>query len=219
MMIHLRCHKKKWKRCRNESTLLPVNGTYTCGRDTTFVSQHINTLTLNMTTTADAALFIPRGQVARNIFGVICVKAAVILCRRSASFCGLCPYTSHLTYPHMKKSGGVKSGEFAGRGMGTSRPHQWLFHVSSKNSCDFRGLWIMTCRMSFSPHSSACVRHSQTIFQEVVPFHNVPMWRDVVTIVLASKSSLGPCNTRKFRIPYDALCSLLRCDHHVCLLR
>jgi hypothetical protein len=67
-------------------------------------------------------------------------------------------------------------------------------------------------------HSSACVSQSQTIFQEhAVPFHTVPMWRNVVTIVLASKSSLGPYTTRKFRIPYDALCSLLRCDRHVCL--
>jgi hypothetical protein len=29
-----------------------------------------------------------------------------------------------LTYTHTKKSGGVKSGEFAGHGMGPSRPHQ-----------------------------------------------------------------------------------------------
>jgi hypothetical protein len=65
--------------------------------------------------------------------------------------------------------------------------------------------------------SSACVRRSQTIFQEhVVPFHTVPMWRDVMTMVQASKRSLGPCNTRKFRIPYNALCSLLLCDRHVC---
>jgi hypothetical protein len=42
-VIRLRCHKKKRKRCIKESTLLPVNGTYTCSRDTTFVSQHINT--------------------------------------------------------------------------------------------------------------------------------------------------------------------------------
>jgi hypothetical protein len=67
-------------------------------------------------------------------------------------------------------------------------------------------------------HTSACVRHSQTIFQEhIVPFHNVPLWGDVVIIVLASKSSLGPSKTRKFRIPYDALCSLFRCHRHVCL--
>jgi hypothetical protein len=63
-MIRFRCHKKKWKHSRKESTLLPVNGTYTCRRDTTFVSKHINTLSLNMTATADAAQFIPRGQVA-----------------------------------------------------------------------------------------------------------------------------------------------------------
>jgi hypothetical protein len=63
-VIRLRCHKKKWKHCRKESALLPVNGTYTRRRDTTFVSQHINTLSLNMTATADAAQFIPHGQVA-----------------------------------------------------------------------------------------------------------------------------------------------------------
>jgi hypothetical protein len=34
-MIRLRCHKKKWKRCRKKSALLPVNSTYTCRRDTT----------------------------------------------------------------------------------------------------------------------------------------------------------------------------------------
>jgi hypothetical protein len=78
---------------------------------------------------------------------VICGKPAVIFCRRSASFCGLCPYTSDLTYPHTKKSGGVKFGEFAGHGMSPSRPHQWLLHVSSKISRDFRGLWIMACRI------------------------------------------------------------------------
>jgi hypothetical protein len=38
-MIRLRCHKKKRKRRRK----LPVDGTYTCRRETTFVSQHINT--------------------------------------------------------------------------------------------------------------------------------------------------------------------------------
>jgi hypothetical protein len=64
-------------------------------------------------------------------------------------------------------------------------------------------------------HSSTCVRHSQTIFQEhAVPFHNVLMWRNMETIVLASKSSLGPCNAWKFPIPHNALCSLLRCDHY-----
>jgi hypothetical protein len=42
-VIRLRYHKKKQKCCRKESTLLPVNGTYTCRRDTTFVFQHINT--------------------------------------------------------------------------------------------------------------------------------------------------------------------------------
>jgi hypothetical protein len=56
-----------------------------------------------------------------------------VICRRSASFCGLCPYTSDLTYPHTKKSAGVKAGEFMGHGMGPSRPHQ-CFVVSSKNS-------------------------------------------------------------------------------------
>jgi hypothetical protein len=66
-VIRLRCHKKKWKRCRKESALLPVNGTYTCRRDTSFVSQHINTLSLNMTATADAAQFLPRGQVAPRV--------------------------------------------------------------------------------------------------------------------------------------------------------
>jgi hypothetical protein len=89
-------------------------------------------------------------HVARGISGVICAKAAVIFCRRSASFCGLCPYTSDLTYPHTKKSGGVKSGEFMGHEPGPSRPHQWMFHASSKNTRDFRGLWITTCRMSSS---------------------------------------------------------------------
>jgi hypothetical protein len=63
-VIRLRCHKKKWKRCRKESPLLPVNSTYMCRRDTTFVSQHINILSLNMTATADAAQFKPHGQVA-----------------------------------------------------------------------------------------------------------------------------------------------------------
>jgi hypothetical protein len=47
-VISLRCHKKKWKLCRKESAFLPVNVTYTCRRDTTFVSQHINTAFLNM---------------------------------------------------------------------------------------------------------------------------------------------------------------------------
>jgi hypothetical protein len=63
-VIRLRCHKKKRKRCRKESTLLPVNGMYTCRKDTTFVSRHINTLTLNMITTEDTAQFIPHGQIA-----------------------------------------------------------------------------------------------------------------------------------------------------------
>jgi hypothetical protein len=149
-VIHLRCHKKNRKCCRNECTLLPVSGTYTCRKDTIFVSQHTDILTLNMTTAAEAALYIPREKlrhVARSISGVIWANAAVIFCRRSASLCGLCPYTSDLTYRHTKKSGGVKSGEF----MGPSRPHQWLFHVPSKNSRDFVGLWIMAYRMSSSP--------------------------------------------------------------------
>jgi hypothetical protein len=72
-------------------------------------------------------------HVARGIVGVICAKAAVIFCRRSASFCGLCHYTSDLTYSHMKKSGGFKSGEFASHGMGQSRLHQWFLYASSKN--------------------------------------------------------------------------------------
>jgi hypothetical protein len=42
-VIRLRCHKNKRKPCRKESTLLPVNGMYTCRRGTTFVSQHITT--------------------------------------------------------------------------------------------------------------------------------------------------------------------------------
>jgi hypothetical protein len=42
-VIRLRCHKTKRKSCRNESTSLSVNGTYTCRRDTTFMSQHIST--------------------------------------------------------------------------------------------------------------------------------------------------------------------------------
>jgi hypothetical protein len=63
-VIRLRCHKKKWKRCRKESALLPVNSTYTCRRDITFVSQHMNTSSLNMTATADGAQFIPRGEFA-----------------------------------------------------------------------------------------------------------------------------------------------------------
>jgi hypothetical protein len=37
-----------------------------------------------------------------------------------------------------KKSGGFKSGEFASHGTGPSRPHQWLLHVSSKNSLTVR---------------------------------------------------------------------------------
>jgi hypothetical protein len=74
-----------------------------------------NTITLNMTTTADAAQFILQGQVVlRGVqhFWVICAKAAVIFCQRSVSFCGLFPYKSDLTYPHTKKSGSAKSGEF-----------------------------------------------------------------------------------------------------------
>jgi hypothetical protein len=42
-VMRLRCHRKKRKRCIKESTLLPVNGKYTCRRDITFVSQHFNT--------------------------------------------------------------------------------------------------------------------------------------------------------------------------------
>jgi hypothetical protein len=108
---------------------IPVNGTYTCRMDTTFVSQHINTLlTLNVTATADAAQFIPRGQVAprgaQHFQSDLC-KGRGDFCRSSASFCGLCPYTRDLTYPHTKKSGGVKSGDFAGHGMDPSRLHQW----------------------------------------------------------------------------------------------
>jgi hypothetical protein len=72
-------------------------------------------------------------HVARSISGVICAKAAVIPCWRSSSFCDLCLYTSDLTYPHTKKSRGVKSGEFMGHGMGPSQPHQWFLYVSSKN--------------------------------------------------------------------------------------
>jgi hypothetical protein len=75
---------------------------------------------------------------ARSISGLICSTAEVIFCRRSASFYGLCPYTSDLTYPLTKKSGGVKFGEFAGHGMGPSRPHQWYLYVSSKNSRTLR---------------------------------------------------------------------------------
>jgi hypothetical protein len=67
--------------------------------------------------------------VARSISGVICAKAAVNFCWRSASFCGLCLYTSDLTYPQMKKSG-----EFASHVMGPSRPHQRFLYVSSKNN-------------------------------------------------------------------------------------
>jgi hypothetical protein len=128
-MIRLRCHKKKWKRCRKESALLPDTGTYTCRRDTTFVSQHIITQhdrhgwrgtfhTARRSCTTWRAVF----------------PNAVIFCRKSSSFCGLCLYTSDLTYPHTKKSGGFKSGEFASHGMGPSRPHQWFFYVSPKNS-------------------------------------------------------------------------------------
>jgi hypothetical protein len=54
----------KRKHCRQESTSLLVSSTYTCRRDTTFVSQHLNILTLNMTATEDAAQFIPCGQFA-----------------------------------------------------------------------------------------------------------------------------------------------------------
>jgi hypothetical protein len=125
-VIHLRCHEKKRKHCRKESTLLLVNDRYTCRRYNTFVFQHINTQ-------HDC-------HVARSISGVICAEAAVIFCRNSASFCGLRPYTSDLTYAHTKKSGGVKSWEFAGHGMGSSRPPQRLLHVSSENWRDFRGL-------------------------------------------------------------------------------
>jgi hypothetical protein len=91
-MIRLRCHKKKRKRCRKESTLLPVNGTYKYRRDTISVPQHINTPHSSY-------------RVAPSISGVICAKAAIIFCRRSASFCGLCPYTIDFTYHHTIKPG------------------------------------------------------------------------------------------------------------------
>jgi hypothetical protein len=59
------------------------------------------------------------------------------------------------------------------------------FFCADKRCSYFRGLRIMSCRMfssQFLSRTLPCVRHSQTIFQEhVVPFHNVPMWRDVVT--------------------------------------
>jgi hypothetical protein len=97
----LRCHKKKRKRCRKYSTLLPVNGTYTCGGGALLSCP--NTLTLNMTATADARHSSYRTDnlrhVERSISIVICAKTAVIFCRKSASFCGLRPYTSGFTYP------------------------------------------------------------------------------------------------------------------------
>jgi hypothetical protein len=54
-------------------------------------------------------------HVARSISGVICAKAAVTFCRRSASFCGFCPYTCDLTnHHHTKEFGGVNSGRISG---------------------------------------------------------------------------------------------------------
>jgi hypothetical protein len=85
------------------------------------LSRH-NKLTLNMTATEDAAKFIPLGQ-----FALRCVQHfRRDLCKgrselSEVSFnCDVCPYTSDLKYSHTKKSGGVKSGEFAAHGMGLS---------------------------------------------------------------------------------------------------
>jgi hypothetical protein len=60
-------------------------------------------------------------HVARSISGVICAKAAMFFCRRSSSFCDLCPYTSVLTYPYTKKSGAVKSAMFVSHALAPPR--------------------------------------------------------------------------------------------------
>jgi hypothetical protein len=99
-----------------------------------------NTLTPNMTTTADVAQFILRRQIvscgAQHFWSDLCIGRSDL--RRSASFCGLCPHTSDLTYSHTKKSGVIKSGEFVGHGMGPSCLYQRLLRVSSKNSHTMR---------------------------------------------------------------------------------
>jgi hypothetical protein len=59
-VICLRCHKKKGKRCTEESIYYQLVVRTHVGRTPLSCS---NTLTLNMTATVDAAHFIPHGQV------------------------------------------------------------------------------------------------------------------------------------------------------------
>jgi hypothetical protein len=121
-VIHLRCHKKKQKCCRKESTLLPVNGMYTCRR----VPQHT---TLNMTATADTAQFISHRQVTppdtQHFRSDLCKGHGDLLLEVSFFLWSL--YTNDLTYPYMKS--------LETSSPGNSRAIGWTLHGCTSDCC------------------------------------------------------------------------------------
>jgi hypothetical protein len=165
-VIRLWCHKKKRKHCRKESTLLPVNGTYTCRWDTTFVSQHIN--------------------VQHDRHGG---RGTVHTVRKScATWCAAFPEWSVRGYVHFVvfirtqvtwRTPTRKS--LAASSLGNSRAMGWAHHGRISDFCMCR---LKTPRLPctlnhglpnvFLPvpvsRSSVCVRHSQTFPRNMYHF-------------------------------------------------
>jgi hypothetical protein len=184
-MIRLRCHKKKRKRCREESNLLPDNGTYTSRRDTTFVFQYINTQydrhggrgTVRITrTTCNTwrAAFLewygqrPQWSVGSQLHSVVSLRTQVTWrtpTRKSleasssgnsramgwvhhgrTSDCCICRLNQWFSIFMRPRPG--KFFLYKTRAL-----YSWCQGPAVEKRCckhcrDFRGLWIMACRMS-----------------------------------------------------------------------
>jgi hypothetical protein len=116
---------------------------HTCVRGTPLSCP--NTLTLNMTATADGAQFIPRGEVAtrgaQHFRSDMCKGRGYL---SEVSFILWSLYVHKwLDLPPHKEVWRCQVREFPSHGMCPSQPHQWFLHASSRNSGDFRGLWII----------------------------------------------------------------------------
>jgi hypothetical protein len=88
----------------------------------------------------------------------------------------------------------------------------WDAFLGWQAAQQLRRLWIMVGRIT-----SACVRHIVRPLSRNMLYHfTMPRCQGTWWQLYWRKSSLGLCNTRKFRIPHDAVCLLLGCDRHVC---
>jgi hypothetical protein len=210
-VIRLRCHKKKRKRCRKNSNLLPVNGTYSCRRNTTFEPQHINTKhgrhggrgTVYTARTSYATLraAFPEWSGPRPRWSSVGGhRHSVVFVRRQVTWRTPTRKSLETWSP------------------GNSRAMGWADQGRTSDCC--------MCRLKTPALREPNVAERYCVGKWWCPVRSFSrnmyhftmsrMKRDMVTIVLVSKSPMGPCNTRKFRIPYDALCSLLLCYRHVC---